>query len=417
MKFRQVVGVCLLAAALCLAWGGKAQAAPVPEDELTIADGVYVEGLSLAGMTEEEANKAVTEYMNELGQKMLTVDVNGNQAQATLAELGIALVNNTVVQDAALLGRGGNIIHRYKEVESLKHENIVLDLEVAADEEKLNQFLAEKVEAFNIEPKNASLTRTGGKFVVTESKTGIKVNVEQTKQAVLEALRDPWEGELLASASAETAEPAHTSELLGSVQDKLGSCTTIIANMGNRERYTNTSLGSKKLNGTLLYPGESASLNSILGPRNAANGWALAAEYTEGSSKDDYGGGICQVATTLYGALLEAEVTVTERHPHSRTVWYSEPSIDAAMAGNYKDLKFKNDFDYPIYIEAIASGNQMIYTIYGKETRPSNRKVTYVSKVISKVDPGYVDEEHPELPAGTIQEKRPSYPEVTSSLN
>ena len=416
MKLRQVIGACILAAAVCFAWGGKAQAAPVPEDELTIADGVYVGDLSLAGMTEAEASEAVSEYVNQICQKVLTVDVNGNVVEVSLSDLGVSWVNNTVVQDAVLLGRGGNVIKRYKDLENLKHNEVELSLELAADEERLNQFLTEQVEAYNIAPQDASLTRRGGKFIITESQTGITVNTEETKQAINDAIKEAWKDELSVTASVETAEPAHTSELLGYVQDQLGTCTTIISNMGNQPRLVNVTLASKKANGTVLFPGEEASFNDILGPRNAENGWAKAAEYTETGSKDDYGGGICQASSTLYGALLEAEVTVTERHPHSRKIWYADYSMDAAMAGNYKDLKFRNDFDYPIYIESYVSGNQIIYTIYGKETRPSNRRVDYVSTVVSEEDAGYQDEYRDDLPAGYIEEVRSSYPAITSYL-
>ena len=93
-----------------------------------------------------------------------------------------------------------------------------------------------------------------------------------------------------------------------------------------------------------------------------------------------YGGGICQVSTTLYNAVLRAELNVTERSNHSMTVHYVPLSADAAISGTDKDLKFTNNLDHPVYIQGVAGGSSITFTIYGKEYRASNRKVEYVSE-------------------------------------
>ena len=84
-------------------------------------------------------------------------------------------------------------------------------------------------------------------------------------------------------------------------------------------------------------------------PFDAENGYALAASYEMGKVVDSYGGGICQVSTTLYVAVLKAELEVTERYSHSMIVHYVDPSMDAAIAEGLKDLKFINNTDAPIY--------------------------------------------------------------------
>jgi vancomycin resistance protein YoaR len=103
---------------------------------------------------------------------------------------------------------------------------------------------------------------------------------------------------------------------------------------------------------------------------------------------DSLGGGICQVSTTLYNAVLRAELEVVERSNHSMIVTYVDPSADAAIAGTYKDFKFTNNTDAPIYIEGTTANKQVTFTIYGEETRPSNRTVKYVSQTLSTTDPG-----------------------------
>ena len=143
-----------------------------------------------------------------------------------------------------------------------------------------------------------------------------------------------------------------------------------------------------KINGTVLYPGEEFSVGQTIGPLTAAGGYELAGAYENGQTVQSYGGGVCQVSTTLYNAVLKAELEVTQRSNHSMIVTYVKPSMDAAIAGDYKDLKFVNNLDAPIYIEGYTVGKDIYFNIYGQETRPSNRKVTYESEVVSEEDPG-----------------------------
>ena len=122
-------------------------------------------------------------------------------------------------------------------------------------------------------------------------------------------------------------------------------------------------------------------------PFDAENGYALAPSYENGTTVDSYGGGICQVSTTLYNAVMRAELEIVTRSAHSMIVTYVEPSMDAAIAGTFKDLQFKNNQETPIYIEGYTNGGTLGFRIYGKETRPDNRKVTFESEVTSQTDP------------------------------
>ena len=117
----------------------------------------------------------------------------------------------------------------------------------------------------------------------------------------------------------------------------------------------------------------------------------MAGSYLNGEVVDSMGGGICQVSTTLYNAVLRAELEVVERSPHSMTVHYVELSEDAAIAGTYKDFKFKNSTDYPIYIEGYTTSDKKItFNIYGNETRDSNRSISFESVLVNEVKPNTI---------------------------
>ena len=171
------------------------------------------------------------------------------------------------------------------------------------------------------------------------------------------------------------------------VQDVLGESSTDYSSSSSNRR-TNIETGVSKLNGKVLYPGEELSVCDSVVPFSAENGYAPAPSYEMGAVVESYGGGICQVSTTLYLAVLRAELEVTERYNHSMLVNYVKPSMDAAIAEGSKDFKFRNNTDAPIYIFGYASNGEVGFRIYGHETRDrENRRVSFESETLSSTEP------------------------------
>ena len=127
----------------------------------------------------------------------------------------------------------------------------------------------------------------------------------------------------------------------------------------------------------MLAPGEVFSMNVGLGPQTYANGYKDAGVYVNGKVEQGVAGGVCQVTSTLYNAVILAELEIVERYPHSMTVGYVPLGRDAAVAGDYKDLKFKNDTEYPVYIEAYAKDGKVVCNIYGHEIHDAGHKVDF----------------------------------------
>ena len=147
--------------------------------------------------------------------------------------------------------------------------------------------------------------------------------------------------------------------------------------------------GCAHINGRILYPGEMLSVYDCVSPFTEENGYYLAGSYNRGLVVETLGGGICQVSSTLYNAVLRAELKVNERSNHSMVVNYVDLSADAAISGTSKDFKFTNSTDYPIYIAGSTSEDKQItFTIYGKETRPQGRSLSFETEIISESEPG-----------------------------
>ena len=247
-------------------------------------------------------------------------------------------------------------------------------------ERKTIDFLAKK--------KDATITRKDGKFVITKQVDGVDIDFEANADKLAEVFsKKDWNHKSVVFPMDYTLDKAkHTKKELSAIKDVLGTFTTSYAGSASG-RCANVENGASLINGTLLYPGDSFSVYSKVAPFTADNGYHLAGSYSNGQTVQTYGGGICQVSTTLYNAVLRAELNVTERSNHSMTVHYVPLSADAAISGTDKDLKFTNNLDHPVYIQGVAGGSSITFTIYGKEYRASNRKVEYVSETVSTRGP------------------------------
>lgn len=133
----------------------------------------------------------------------------------------------------------------------------------------------------------------------------------------------------------------------------------------NKNRTTNLILASKKINGTVLMPGETFSYNKVVGARTIAAGYKEAPIYVSGRVEDGIGGGICQITTTLYNAVLYANLDIVERSNHQFVPSYAGPSRDATVVYGAIDFKFKNNRDYPIKITCSVSGGIANFKIWG----------------------------------------------------
>ena len=361
------------------------------KEEVTVfRDGVYLEDVSLSGKTVEEVDEVIQTKVDEASKKTFNLNVEGNDVEVTGEELGIYSKNLDDIEDALYVGYSGNVIERYKAIKDLENSPKVYDVILTADADAIKTVLEEKCSEYDQPAVDATIKRENGSFVITEGQQGIVVDMDATVSGLQNFIETEWTGEdAYYSVTVTTEEPRGTKEELEKVKDVLGTFSTSYSSSGSN-RSGNVSNGTKLIDGAVLYPGEEFSVYNAVSPFTEDNGYYMAGSYLNGQVVESFGGGICQVSTTLYNAVLLAELEVTERYNHSMIVNYVDPSADAAIAGTYKDFKFKNNTDAPIYIEGYTSSDKRIYfTIYGQETRDTDsRKVSYESKVVETKEPG-----------------------------
>ena len=383
-------GVILLLGVLLLLPGIRTKAA----DGRKIANGVYIGDINVSDMTVTDAQNIIHERFDKIAESELTLTVGDDRSIVISgSELGVSWKNPQVIEEAYGLGHKGNIIRRYKALKDLQHKNYRFDIEYGFDEEAIRDIVENRCSMFNQEKINYTLVKTEDGFLVNQGQAGYLVDPEASISAIKSFVESGWNGDNSEiRLVVKEDDPSGSPEELARVRDVLGTYTTSYKTSG-ASRSANVSNGCSLINGTTLYPGEEFSVLDAITPFTEANGYFPAGSYLNGIVVESIGGGICQVSTTLYNAVLLAELDVTERHCHSMIVTYVEPSADAAIAeSGGKNFKFVNSTDAPIYIEGYTTPDKHItFTIYGVETRPADRKVSFKSEVLATT-PASADE-------------------------
>ncbi len=354
----------------------------------TICNNIYIEDVDVSGMNAKKAKKAIEEQIAAYHAMTVELSVEEQDAEVTLEELGFDMKRvDALVKEAVAYGKDGSLLKRYRMMKALEDEKKVYEVTYSVDEEVIEQTLAEKFPHLENEAKDASIVRENGSFVITDEVKGIMIDVETSTKTIEKYFNKEWNktsGAIVLDVK--EGQPQITRADLETIQDVLGSFTTYCGYGGGRVQNIKT--GAKHINGALLMPGEEYSANAAMEPYTEENGFAEAGSYENGKVVQSMGGGICQVSSTLYNAIILAEVEIVERAAHSMLVSYVEPSMDAAIAGDFKDLKFKNNKETPIYIEGYVENGNVIFNIYGKETRSEDREVKFEHEVVSSTPAG-----------------------------
>lgn len=389
-------------------------------DNGKILNGVFIGQTDVSGMTEKEAEKAVEETLAASSQETIHFQLeNGSGFDIVLEHLGFDAENaKEAVSGAVSYGKKGNVFQRYRLIRKSEKKELKkqFDLNYTVDEEKTIQQLTWQVQPLLATPINAAVTQGASGVELVEGRDGEALDSEKTLKALYTFLGKEWDGK---GGNIKVAlvysEPDISENDLAEVDALLGTCTTWYGNDGSG-RAKNVESGAMHLNGIFLAPGQEQSADAAMAPYTFENGYEMAASYEGDRVVDSMGGGICQVSTTLYNALLYAEVEIVERYPHSMRVGYVDASMDAAIADNLLDLVFKNNRETPIYIESILSGGEITFNVYGKEIRDPGREIRFESEVTESKPLEEKRFESCEEPIGYMESKQDGKPREAARL-
>ena len=308
----------------------------------------------------------------------LNVTVNTEQCTSILNDISTKLPD-TVVQSSYYVegnkliitrGKSGNVVDVTPSIENIK--NKIQDLTYASSKIELVT-VAKEPDAIDIdkihneiykEPVNAYYTTNP--YVVYPHENGVDFNISVDEaNAMLNEVKDEYEIPLKYTA------PSVTTNMIGTeaFPDLLAKFSTNY-NARDTDRTTNLRLAAEKINGTVLMPGETFSYNTVVGERTIAAGYKEAAMYQNGEVVDGLGGGICQISTTLYNAVLYSNLEIVERRNHQFVPSYASAGRDATVVYGSIDFRFKNTRNYPVKILCTVSGGVAKCEIYGLKENP-----------------------------------------------
>lgn len=383
----------------------------------TFRQGVSVGGIDVSGLTMEEAKVAVSPVVNRMmnaGQIEFTVEGEENPYQYSLQDMGVSVDPAPALEQAMLYGREGT---RW----SVEHEdpepyNFQLQRTFNIGEVETQIRAAEEADEwgepvvngnYRVEAKKdeGSMTTTGS-LVQTEPHDGYSVDTDTVistiEQQIMDEVYTPFEApvEVLKSTSAGASTAAEPT--------LMGSLTTDFSKSDSNRKYNIWKMSSI-INGVTVQPGETFSINDTAGDRNAQNGWKEANGIENGQFTPQYGGGICQVSSTLYNACLKAELEIVNRVPHTIAASYVPKGLDATISTGGPDFKFKNTYSDPIYIIIKTNGGSGSITaeVWGHDPRDYSVKIYSEEDVASRKDiPPVEYTRNSSLSANAVQQVR-----------
>lgn len=391
-----------------------------------IMAGITIDGVNVQGLSKEEAKVLIMKKVDEQVNNEVKIYVDSEEQTILLSQIEIIYDVENAVNEAYKVGRRKNIFVNNFEILKSKIFGTDIDLKIEYNEELLNNIVKDikdkvpepvtettyciedeeliitrgkkgntinedelknkiiqktnlncaediKIATYLAEPKDINIDQiyeevhaevqdayyTTNPFKVYSEVMGIDFNLEEAKE-ILKEEKDEYVIPLIITKPTKTTKDIGTEAF----PDKLSTCATRY-DATNLTRTTNLQVAVNKINGVVVMPGETFSYNKTLGKRTAKAGYKDAAGYAGGKVVQMIGGGICQISSTLYDAVVYANLEIVERHNHAFLTSYLGAGKDATVVYGNLDFRFKNTRNYPVKIESYMQSGIVTVNIYG----------------------------------------------------
>ena len=246
---------------------------------------------------------------------------------------------------------------------------------------RLGDYLSAECDARRVDPLDATLEWNGNisaPFIYYAERPGKAVDLPEMGRAIARAMDDDTRESV--RVYAHEVKATISEDKLRSVTKEIARFTTSFASSGESRRH-NIALAAEAIGGKVLAPGEVFSFNETVGERTAERGFREANIVVNGEFVKGVGGGVCQVSTTLYNAVLLASRPIENAAAHSRPVSYVDCSRDCTVSSAI-DFRFRNESVCPLYVAAAVKGNTLTFVLYGEQTA---EKSTLESEIIERI--------------------------------
>ncbi len=347
----------------------------------TIYSGVSVDGINLSDMKKDaaynylKAKKEGEQWNNAMNLIFEDINFTINSEQ-----LGFKYEYDKAIEQAYELGREGNYLDRVRKIQDLKNNGQNIELASNYDFSKIEPIVKEIREKINIESEDADFDFNEGNIKIKPETVGRTLDEDKLAK-LIEANVDEFKD---IEMPVNIEQPKFTKEFYSSINGVIGEFSTSFKGSAYG-RIENIKVSSKALSDRLLLPGDQLSYNNTVGPIKREFGYLEAPVIVAGDLTPGLGGGVCQTSTTLYNALLLADMKILQRSPHSVAPTYVSKGQDAAVFSGYLDLVFKNEFDFPVYTHSKVVGDRLYFYIYG-DTRKKDYTVKIEPEILERID-------------------------------
>ncbi|EQF53472.1 putative peptidoglycan binding domain protein [Clostridioides difficile CD178] len=357
-----------------------------------IAKNTYVNGVNIGKLTKSQAKQELAKKY-----KLENVDFNYNDKswKVKSKDLNLSTDLDKTVENAYNLNRKSGFFGNLSKTISAnfgRKSNLVVVINY--DKNKLKAEMEKIAKEIDVDVKDATLDISGEKVKVIPDSDGLKMDISKSMENFdNQTKKGNYKNELVVKAT-----PAKVKkEQLANIDTNLGTYSTTFKT-SQINRSINIKLATDNISNVLLMPGETFSFNKHTGKRSKENGYKSAPVIMEGEMEEDYGGGVCQVSSTLYNSVLYAGLEIVNVKNHTIPSSYVPKGRDATVADSGIDFLFKNNLKHPVYIKNYVSGNQIVCNIYGSAEDKQNITISTKLDGVSQTTMKRVND--PTMPKG-----------------
>lgn len=394
-----------------------------------VLKGITINEIDISELTKEQAIEKLNNIYGTRAEQQIYLTHGEYETSVTYEALEVKYQIQDAVNEAYNIGRSGNVIQNNFEILKIWKQGKNIKLNITLDTDMINQIgqnINNSIDDAVVQP-SYYVEKTDAQLIITAGKKGVKVDEEQLLADIYNVLNEESEEEKIEIPMSEdnpdqidinkiheevykevkdayyTSNPFTVYPEEEGIDFDVEQANTIIAeekeeyiiplkitkpsktvkdigteafpdllatfstkyNAGNAGRTTNLRLAANKINGTVLLPNEEFSYNAVVGERTISAGYKMAATYSNGAVVDGLGGGICQISSTLYDAVVMANLKITTRRNHQFVTSYVPAGKDATVVWGSQDFKFVNSRKYPVRITATVQGGVATVQVWG----------------------------------------------------
>ncbi len=362
-------------------------------DSSAMHPGITIDGIDVGGMSIEQAQEALEARKAELlNAATLTVTYDGNSFPLDSNYLEITYDYASAIEQAMGTARTGDYATLTAEVQQIESQGLDFEVPYTITATNVSEFANSISASVDVPAVDAQIEMSDegdNGFIITQSSPGLVTDSAALATLIDTALASGDYATPIQLPVTESMPAVSTEDLSANLVLRAEAESSFADSPYNRDtRVENVKMAADFVNGTIIMPGEEFSTNDVLGDRTYELGWQPAPAYTGGTTEDQAGGGVCQVSSTLYNAVVKPDLEIVYRRNHSMTVGYVPRGLDATINTGTIDFLWKNNTEHPILVIAYTTSDQdMVVEIYGEdlaneeydEIRLSSEKVSDIA--------------------------------------